>query len=200
MHPKGVLKKLYKTQGWLVSPAARPKKKIWPPPWWQVLGPWECSLRRRTYQSSSRIQFLPCVHYLTAARYIMSSYLVTCWAAIRVSESTQHCSSTFGSPQKSLRKILFNPENIGDTLPDLMQSNYAVCPDCGTNINLGHVGLANLEKRHRGTKVCLEAKAKRDHTASRKKDGSLFMFLQKKSPLVSVTAYFGMTRGFYYYI
>ena len=31
---------------------------------------------------------------------------------------------------------------------------YAQCPDCGT------VGLANLEKRHWGKKICLETKAK----------------------------------------
>ena len=31
---------------------------------------------------------------------------------------------------------------------------YAQCPDCGT------VGLANLEKRHWGKKICLETKGK----------------------------------------
>ncbi|KAF8805025.1 hypothetical protein BYT27DRAFT_7105589, partial [Phlegmacium glaucopus] len=44
---------------------------------------------------------------------------------------------------------------------------YAVCPDCSTRINCGTIGLANLEKRHRGTKACNEARAKRD------KDGCL---------------------------
>jgi hypothetical protein len=27
---------------------------------------------------------------------------------------------------------------------------YAVCPDCGSSIHCGTVGLPNLEKRHRG--------------------------------------------------
>jgi hypothetical protein len=65
--------------------------------------------------------------------------------------------------------------------------NFAECPDCGTLVNLGLVGQANLEKRHRGTKVCLEAKSKRDKLGSKKKDMSLLTFMRKKSALVPPT-------------
>jgi len=39
-------------------------------------------------------------------------------------------------------------------LPVLDAEGYATCPDCGSRVNCGTVGLANLEKRHRGKKVC----------------------------------------------
>ena len=47
---------------------------------------------------------------------------------------------------------------------------YAQCPDCGSHIHCGMVGLANLEKRHWGKKICIETKAKRDKNAKNKKE------------------------------
>jgi hypothetical protein len=44
--------------------------------------------------------------------------------------------------------------NIDDlikmALPILDTEGYAVCPDCDSRVNCGTIGLANLEKRHRG--------------------------------------------------
>ena len=59
---------------------------------------------------------------------------------------------------------------------------YAQCPDCGTRIHCGTVGLANLEKRHRGKKICLETKAKRDKSAKTKKNGTLLNFFNQPKP------------------
>lgn len=53
---------------------------------------------------------------------------------------------------------------------------HTECPDCGTRVHCGIIGLANLEKRHRGTKTCIEAKAKHDKEATKKKNGSLLTF------------------------
>ena len=52
-------------------------------------------------------------------------------------------------------------------------------------MHCGIIGLANLKKRHRGTKTCIEAKLKRDKEATKKKDGSLLTFFQRpKAPAV----------------
>ena len=51
---------------------------------------------------------------------------------------------------------------------------YAECPDCGTRIHCGTVGVQNLEKWHQGSKICLESKAKQDKNANLKKNGTLF--------------------------
>ena len=65
---------------------------------------------------------------------------------------------------------------------------YAQCPDCGTRIHCGTVGLVNLEKRHRGKKICLETKAKRDKNMKTKKNGTLLSFFnQPKTSLVPST-------------
>lgn len=48
--------------------------------------------------------------------------------------------------------------------------------DCGT------VGLQILEKRHRGSKICLESKAKRDKNANAKKNGTLLSFFNRPKP------------------
>ena len=65
---------------------------------------------------------------------------------------------------------------------------YAQCPDCGTRIHCGTVGLANLEKRHRGKKICLETKAKRDKNMKTKKNRTLLSFFnQPKTSLVPST-------------
>ena len=59
---------------------------------------------------------------------------------------------------------------------------YAVCPDCGSRIHCGTVGLPNLEKRHRSTKICLETRAKRDKNANLKRNGTLLTFFNKPKP------------------
>ena len=46
-------------------------------------------------------------------------------------------------------------------------------------MHCGIIGLANLEKRHCGTKTCIEAKAKRDKDAMKKKNGSLLTFFHR---------------------
>ena len=61
---------------------------------------------------------------------------------------------------------------------------YAECPDCGAKIHCGTVGLKNLEKRHQGSKICLETKAKRDKTAKLKKNGSLLTFFNRPKPML----------------
>jgi len=64
---------------------------------------------------------------------------------------------------------------------------YAECPDCGARIHCGTVGLPNLEKRHRGTKVCLESKAKRDKNAKMKKNGTILNFFNQPKPTLVPT-------------
>jgi hypothetical protein len=77
---------------------------------------------------------------------------------------------------------------LGVIQPVLDTEGYAECPDCGNKIHCGTVGLANLEKRHRGTKICLETKAKRDKNVKMKKNGSLLtLFSQPKPMLVPST-------------
>ncbi|KAG6806595.1 hypothetical protein H0H92_010725, partial [Tricholoma furcatifolium] len=61
----------------------------------------------------------------------------------------------------------------------LDSKGYAVCPDCGTRVNCGRVGLANLESRHRGTKACQSAAQKCD-AKPQKKNMSILTFLQKR--------------------
>jgi hypothetical protein len=59
-----------------------------------------------------------------------------------------------------------------------------VCPDCDSRVNCGTSGLANLEKRHRGKKVCKAAQEKRDKEAKKRKDGSILNFLKPKTAIV----------------
>jgi hypothetical protein len=70
----------------------------------------------------------------------------------------------------------------GDNQIVLDGDGYAECPDCGTRIHCGTVGLQNLEKRHRGSKICLESKAKRDKNANLKKNGTLLNFFNRPKP------------------
>jgi hypothetical protein len=51
-------------------------------------------------------------------------------------------------------------------------------------VNGGTIGLANLEKRHRGKKVCNAAQEKRDKEAKKRKDGSILNFLKPKTAIV----------------
>ena len=69
-------------------------------------------------------------------------------------------------------------------LPILDADGYAVCPDCDSRVNCGTVGLANLEKRHRGTKICKEMQQKRDKEAKKKKNGNIINFLKPKAASV----------------
>ncbi|KAF8159901.1 hypothetical protein B0H34DRAFT_843620 [Crassisporium funariophilum] len=73
------------------------------------------------------------------------------------------------------------------SLPTLDAEGYAICPDCSTRVNCGTIGLANLEKRHRGTKACREARSKRDKGARKKQDGSIVSFLKRKVGAVPST-------------
>ena len=75
-----------------------------------------------------------------------------------------------------------------------------ICPDCLTRIHCGPVSLANLEKRHRGFKICKETKAKHDKEAKRKKDGSLLTFFGKNqkatvTPIASIVKPSAPVRG-----
>ena len=45
-------------------------------------------------------------------------------------------------------------------LPVLDSEGYTVFPDCDSCVNCGTIGLANLEKRHHGKKVCKAAQDK----------------------------------------
>ncbi|RDB27516.1 hypothetical protein Hypma_003767 [Hypsizygus marmoreus] len=72
--------------------------------------------------------------------------------------------------------------------PGVIDANgFAICPDCDTNVNCGKVGISNLEKRHRGKKVCLDQIARRDKSARTKKNTSILSFLQPKPARVPST-------------
>ena len=47
-------------------------------------------------------------------------------------------------------------------------------------VNCGTVGISNLTKRHRGTKKCLELKARRDKKGKGMVQGSLLTFMKPK--------------------
>ena len=71
-------------------------------------------------------------------------------------------------------------------IPILDTEGYAVCPDCDSRVNCGTIGLANLEKRHRGKKICEAAQQKRDKEA-KTKDGNILSFLKPKATSVRST-------------
>jgi hypothetical protein len=71
--------------------------------------------------------------------------------------------------------------------PVLDAEGYALCPDCDSRIKCSTIGLANLEKRHRGTKVCKAAQEKRDKKAKTRKDGTILSFLKLKAATVPST-------------
>jgi hypothetical protein len=64
---------------------------------------------------------------------------------------------------------------------------YTLCPDCDSHVNCGTIGLANLEKHHRGKKVCKIAQEKQDKEAKKRKDGSILNFLEPKTAIVPST-------------
>jgi hypothetical protein len=70
------------------------------------------------------------------------------------------------------------------TQPGVLDDDgYTICPDCLTRVNCGTVGIANLERRHRGKKVCLENKKKREKEELQnqriKKNASILNFFGK---------------------
>ena len=80
----------------------------------------------------------------------------------------------------------------------LDEKGYAICPDCLTHVHCGPVGIANLEKRHRGHKICKETKARHEKEAKKKKDGSLLTFFgkhQKAVPIPSTVSPSTPVRG-----
>ncbi|KAF8964489.1 hypothetical protein BDZ97DRAFT_1660101, partial [Flammula alnicola] len=63
---------------------------------------------------------------------------------------------------------------------------YAVCPECGSDVPLGLVGISNLTKRHIGTKKCQRIKETRDK-GTKKSNTSLLSFFRPgaaKKPLI----------------
>ena len=84
--------------------------------------------------------------------------------------------------------IKVNIDNLIQTaLPILDAEGYAICPDCDSRVNCGTIGLANLEKRHRGKKICKAMQQKRDKDTKKKKDGSILSFLKPKAANVPST-------------
>ncbi|KAG6905140.1 hypothetical protein DXG01_004635 [Tephrocybe rancida] len=79
---------------------------------------------------------------------------------------------------------LTDPANLPGVLD---AEGYAICPDCGTRINCGTAGLANLNRQHRGTKTCRETAQKRDRLQKQRKNGSILSFLQKRPTPVPAT-------------
>ena len=63
-----------------------------------------------------------------------------------------------------------------------------MCPDCKTRIHCGSVGLANLEKNHRGKKICVKAKEKREkEEQAAKRPNLLNFFTRPKAASVPLT-------------
>ena len=69
---------------------------------------------------------------------------------------------------------------VSKALPVLDAEGYTLCPDCDSRVKCGTIGLANLEKRHRGTKICKAAQEKRDKAKTRK-NGTILRFLKPKA-------------------
>ena len=94
---------------------------------------------------------------------------------------------------------MIRPSTLREIIVGVLdEEGYTICPDCLTRIHCGPVGLANLEKRHRGYKICKEMKAKRDKEAKRKKDGSLLSFFgknQKPTAIASIVKPSAPVRG-----
>jgi len=81
-----------------------------------------------------------------------------------------------------------NIDNLIKTvLPILDAEGYAICPDCDSRVNCGTIGLANLEKCHRGKKICKAVQQKRDKEVKKKKDGNILSFLKPKAASVPST-------------
>ncbi|PPQ92922.1 LOW QUALITY PROTEIN: hypothetical protein CVT25_006605 [Psilocybe cyanescens] len=70
-----------------------------------------------------------------------------------------------------------------DETPVLGADGYAICSDCKTRIHCGTVGLANLEKNHRGTKICMKAQEKRQKEDKATKRPTLLAFFNRPQPV-----------------
>jgi len=64
----------------------------------------------------------------------------------------------------------------------LEADGYALCPDCKTRIHCSSVGIANLEKNHRGKKTCIKAKQKREREEQAAKRPNILTFFNKPKP------------------
>ena len=69
----------------------------------------------------------------------------------------------------------------------ILHNGFAICPDCSAHVNCGPGGVANLEKRHHGTKICLDKRAKQNSAALKQKNGSILAFMHKKPTTVPST-------------
>lgn len=78
-------------------------------------------------------------------------------------------------------------ESTALKVPVIDAEGYTICPDCDSRINCGMVRLANLEKRHRGKKVCKAAQEKWDRKAKKKQNGTILTFLKPKASMVPST-------------
>jgi len=63
--------------------------------------------------------------------------------------------------------------------PTVDADGFVTCPECGTQVNCGTAGLANLVQ-HQGKRPCQKAKAKRDREAKAQKNMSIFTFIKPK--------------------
>ena len=81
---------------------------------------------------------------------------------------------------------MYSKATTPELLPVLDAEGYAVCPDCDSRVNCGTIGLANLEKRHRGKKICKAAREKRDK-AKKTKDRTILSFLKPKAAIIPST-------------
>ena len=71
--------------------------------------------------------------------------------------------------------------------PVLDADGFAICPDCGSRVNCGMIGLPNFEKLHHGTKVCKTAQQKQDKDAKKKKDRTILNVLRPETAIVPST-------------
>jgi hypothetical protein len=75
---------------------------------------------------------------------------------------------------------------------------WAICPDCLTRVNCGPSGLGNLEKQHRGTKICKEKQARLNKEAKKKRDGNILSFFKKPkaAPVPSTVSHSKLVQSY----
>ncbi|PPQ83076.1 hypothetical protein CVT26_011922 [Gymnopilus dilepis] len=64
---------------------------------------------------------------------------------------------------------------------------YVTCPDCNEKKRCGTAGVENILKNHRGTKACIDAKAKKAKENKKLKDACILSFMQPKAKPVPST-------------
>ncbi|KAF8170592.1 hypothetical protein BJ912DRAFT_1025317 [Pholiota molesta] len=76
------------------------------------------------------------------------------------------------------KSYLWSPRKRQRLLSNIDEKGFGVCPDCGSEVNTGTVGVQNIEKRHRGSAACKKAQQKQDKAASdaKKKKTTIFSF------------------------